>query len=65
MYSVKVFNRSNAVMVDSQVFATRQGAEKYYLYVGTGEGYWAELHKEFVGYSIMQASTVDLTESVV
>ena len=65
MYSVKVYNRSNAVMVESQVFATRQGAEDYYLKAGTGEGYWAELHKEFLGYSIMQASTVDLTMSVV
>ena len=54
-----------SVMVDSLVFATRPSAEDYYLKVGTGEGYWAELHKEFLGYSIMQASTVDLTMSVV
>ena len=65
MYSVKVYARKNAVMIDSQVFATRPSAEDYYLKVGTGEGYWAELHKEFLGYSIMQSSTVDLTMSVV
>ena len=58
MYSVKVYNRKNAVMVDSVVFPTRAQADKHYLSVGFGEGYWAELHKEFLGYSISMASTV-------
>jgi hypothetical protein len=49
MYSVKVYNRNNAVMIDSTVFPTRSQADEHYLSVGFGEGYWAELHKEFFG----------------
>ena len=58
MYSVKIYNRKNAVMVDSVVFPTRSQADEHYLSVGFGEGYWVELHKEYLGYSVTMASTV-------
>lgn len=58
MYSVKVYARNNAVMIDSQVFATRPEAVEYFDSTGTGEGYWSELHQEHLGYSVCIVSNV-------
>jgi len=58
MYSVKVYARKNAVMIDSQVFATHADAVEYFDNTGIGEGYWSELHREHLGYSVMLHSNV-------
>ena len=59
MYQVKVYQRSNtALIMESDIMSSYLEANKLYLSAGFGEGYWAELHKVYDGYTIMTASTV-------
>jgi hypothetical protein len=59
MYQVKVYQRSNAVLImESDIMESYLEAQKLYLSAGFGEGYWAELHQVYPGYTIMRASTV-------
>ena len=59
MYQVKVYQRSNAVLImESDIMSSYLEAQKLYLSAGFGEGYWAELHRVYDGYTIMTASTV-------
>ena len=58
-YQVKVYNRSNAYLVqESPVMDSRKDADNYLVSVGTGEGYWSELVEVFDGYTITRLSTV-------
>ena len=59
MYQVKVYQRSNAALImESDIMSSYLEAQKLYLSAGFGEGYWAELHQVYSGYTIMRASTV-------
>ena len=55
-YEIKVFNRSNAVTIDSQEFTSFKEAMNYFNETGIGEGYWTELRKVYPGYTITMVS---------
>jgi|AntAceMinimDraft_13_1070369.scaffolds.fasta_scaffold03973_7 hypothetical protein len=45
MYQVKIFtHRDASLFAESETFQTREEADAYATSVGTGEGYWTEIH---------------------
>lgn len=58
MYQVKTFVRSNAVLKNVETFSSYAEADEHFIAVGFGEGYWAELHQVYTGYTVTLDTTV-------
>jgi hypothetical protein len=57
MFEIKIFQASNASLVESRVFDNIADALENYNATGSGEGYWVELREAFDGYTITRFTT--------
>jgi N-glycosylase/DNA lyase len=52
MFEIKIFQRSNASLVETRVFDNMSDALENYNATGSGEGYWTEMRQVFDGYTV-------------